>query len=174
MNDLDPKTLGNLPIPDEYHMKTQMMFFEWRHQSQSDLPPIFTWKRQDWELDGVTYKSMYLMYMQCSSEYEAAMVILGSWAHWQKLLKCKWFAEVVEDWREEMKLRDEAIAKDAIRYKAEGGDIPAAKALLAEARGEKPSRGRPKRGGKKVEGNREKTTDILEQMLGHTGDEFDE
>jgi hypothetical protein len=74
---------------------------------------------------------MYQIFMQCPSEYDAALVLLGSFAHWQKLCKTQWFTPHITKWREQMAIRDCAIGQSTIYLKALQGDVSAGKQLLA-------------------------------------------
>lgn len=104
---------------------TQGLFWEYRHQSSSD-----TYHYNLGEFDLKDSKSMYKIYMACDSEYEAAMVLLGSWKHWERLSECQWFKEHLTKWREEREIREAALGKKVLVDQAEEGNVPAAKALL--------------------------------------------
>ena len=170
LKDLTPQDRNSLPIHKDLHMLTQALFFEWKHNTTSKIPAPYCLKNQDHRNGRRTYKSMYLIYMSCHTEYEAAMKLLGSYPHWQKLLKCKWFHEYVVQWREDMRMRDESVARAVLMEKVEGGNVPAARAVLAELRKDsKPAgrRGRPLRGGSgKSSGARTPDTgSVAEEML---------
>jgi hypothetical protein len=163
MAHLRPREIGDLPIPDTLHMLTCALFFEWKHHSSCTETPPFTLKKQDHKNNRIVYRSMYQMYMQCNTEYEAAMLILGSWPHWEKLCKCKWFHEEVETWRNEMTLRDNALARDKLVELTKKGNVTAARTILTETK-KKPNRvGRP---GTDARG-RSATGEDLDALLGH-------
>lgn len=79
--------------------------------------------------------------------YSWAMKYLGSWEHWERLLRAPWFQEAVETWVRELKikLKQEAIQK--VRKIAQGSSpqsLPASKYLAgADWEGPKTTRGRP-------------------------------
>ncbi len=114
---------------------TMGLFYEFRHQGEAT--PIYTLKEHDWK----GCKSMYKIYVSCSSEYEAAIKILGSWSHWKKLCKCTWFKPYLEDWKEEVLIREAAIGKATLIEAAEDGNVTAAKELVNQLN--KKSAGRP-------------------------------
>ncbi len=47
--------------------------------------------------------------------YKWAMKYLGDWAHWKELVKAKWFAKALEEWREELRIKIQSEALDVIR-----------------------------------------------------------
>lgn len=139
---------GKMPIPENMDKATAALFWEKRHTSAVDergLTSIYNLGTRDH--DGTL--SMYQIYMQCATEYEAAIVLLGSLRHWSLLLECKWFKPHIEQWRKDMALRDEAIGRQALIMAASKGVPAAGTALLRDAgkRGAKPlnpkERGKP-------------------------------
>lgn len=79
--------------------------------------------------------------------YQWATQYLGSWDHWERLLRAPWFQEAVETWVRELKvkLKQEAIQK--VREIAQGSSpqsLPASKYIAgADWEGTKSVRGRP-------------------------------
>jgi hypothetical protein len=133
INTTKPLGIGSLPIDDKLYMATNGLFWERRHCNVAfyrGVPPPYTLKRQDHLIDGVTYKSMYLIYMTCATEYEAAMKLVGTLPHWQKLCKSPWFYDELLKWREDMRLRDEAMAKQILLAAAKEGDLSAARSVI--------------------------------------------
>ena len=104
---------------------TQGLFYEYRHQTPT-TECLYTLKDTDWN----GCKSMYLIYMNAGSEYEAALKLLGSWSHWNKLCQCTWFKPYIESWREEREIREAAIGKATLIDKALEGNVSAAKELV--------------------------------------------
>ena len=94
--------------------------------------------------------SAYQVYMFSESEYEAAMKLVGSWAHWLKLVNSPRFMNGVSDeawlglkqWREEKEIKDKAYAYTLLKLSAGDGNVQAQKALL-EGDKETGKRGRP-------------------------------
>lgn len=123
---------------------TQALFQEWEYVSTvRDVQSPFTMLSYHKPEKG--YLSLYLLYMEYDSEYEAAIGILGSWQHWEKLCKCKWFKPLRDRWEEERKTADAAIAKKTLLEEARAGNVAAAKAVLAMHRKEElAAKGRPK------------------------------
>lgn len=139
---------GIMPVPDRLDRATAALFWEKRHTSMSEergITPIYNLGTRDH--DGTL--SMYQIYMQCATEYEAALVLLGSLTHWKLLLECKWFIPHIEQWRKDMALRDEAIGRQALIEAASKGQAPAGAALVRDAarRGAKPLNPKPRPGG---------------------------
>lgn len=127
-------------------MKTEALFYETiSPSSMKSYKPLYTLKEETKK----GLPSAYQIYMQSVDEYDAAMKLVGSMAHWEKLLRCKWFTDGVEtvfrgvnSWREDMKKRDVSLAKRVLMEKANDGDISAAKALHA-IQETKQAKGRP-------------------------------
>jgi hypothetical protein len=122
------------------------IFYEFNKSRHEDYPPLYTMREDEWK----GLPSAYRIYMTSDSEYEAAMKLVGSWAHWQRLLKCKPFMnggeEVgiwtgLEQWREEKQIQDKARAYVQLKTAASEGNVTAQKMLFE---GDKVSkRGRP-------------------------------
>jgi hypothetical protein len=122
------------------------IFYEFNKSAQEDYPPLYTMREDEWK----GLPSAYRIYMESDSEYEAAMKLVGSWAHWQRLLKCKPFINGGEDlgiwmgldqWREEKAIQDKAVAYNQLKMSAMGGNVQAQKLLLEGDKTGK--RGRP-------------------------------
>jgi len=95
--------------------------------------------------------SAYQIYMASDSEYEAAMKLVGSWNHWQRLLKCPPFLNGPEDafswtglndWRREKEIKDKAIAYNQLKINAAGGNVQAQK-IVYDGDKTEAKRGRP-------------------------------
>lgn len=163
-----PRTQYNMPIPDRFTKVTKALFFEYRYQTTVTDNAPYTLKYQDFVgPDGHRYKSMYQIYMNCDSEYEAAIKILGSFPHWKKLKRCSWFHDHIEKWEEERNIRDEAIARSILVKLAETGNVTAARTLFSNANATKKIMGRPLGGGTRQES--EGQTE-LDQMLGRSSE----
>lgn len=125
--------------------RTQSLFWETRHES---YPAHFTTKQRAIERDGVTYVSMYEKYMAIAdpTEYQVAIRLLGSWEHWQALLRAQWFLTLVTGWRVELAAQLESKRFFEGQKLAGKGSLSATK-FLAERYGETNSkvkkRGRP-------------------------------
>ena len=65
---------------DNGHYLTQGLFYEYRHHTKLPYIP-YTLRERDYK----GYLSMYRIYMECDTEYEAAQVLLNSWEHWCRL-----------------------------------------------------------------------------------------
>jgi hypothetical protein len=116
-------------------MKTEGLFIESASKINSmtnrlAATPIYTLK--DYDKPG--YPSMYLIYIDCVTEYEAAMKLLGSYRHWKKLCQSTMFIEYLEEWREERKARDEAVARTTLLASVVDGNVSAAKTIMDESK----------------------------------------
>ena len=114
---------------------TYSLFFE-THPTHSQKGPYYTLK--DREHRGLP--SMKQLYMSCKdlTEYDQAILLLGSWDHWVVLSKSAWFAKKVEAWHEELEIK---LRSEAIRKMVES-DRPDAAKWIAERKWES-KRGRP-------------------------------
>ncbi len=91
--------------------------------------------------------SAHELYLEIAdpTEYAFANALLGSWAHWQRLLECNWFLPYVEAWRDELeiKLRSEAVQNiNTISKGSSPGALNASRWLAEKGWSEK-KRGRP-------------------------------
>lgn len=97
--------------------------------------PPYTLNEEDIEKKGRKYKSLYKLFMQSVDEFDFATNHLGGPAHWEFMQKSKWFGDGyrthrgVHAWREDMRARDESLAKKALILKVQEGDVSAAKKL---------------------------------------------
>lgn len=134
--------MTDFKLPPRFKNLTQALFQEWEHVSTvKDAQAPFT--LLSYHKPDKGYLSLYLLYMEYESEYAAAMGILGSWQHWEKLCKCKWFRPLRDRWEEERKTRDESVAKKTLLREARAGSVSAAKALLALRGRDAAGKGRP-------------------------------
>lgn len=165
---LSPRDKYNMPIPERFLRTTKGLFYEHRHHTTVKEKAPYTLKNMDkMDCTGHVYKSMYMIYMSCDSEYEAAIVLLGSYPHWQKLKRCSWFQDYVEVWEQERNIRDEAIARSILVRLAECGNVTAARTLYANAEKTKGKIGRPTKGGSRAEGS---ANSVLDAMLDRSAD----
>jgi len=144
-------------------MKTESLFYETLHGNMAKkYKPFYTLK----EFEYMGLPSAYKIYMESTDEYEAAMKLLGSMAHWEKLCGLKWFMEGrdgvhrgLKSWREDIKRRDASTAKKTLIEKTKNDDTSAARALLAYSE-DRNSKGRPKK-------KKEETQAIPEHLQNH-------
>ena len=130
-------TRGEIHVPKDMNRATAALFWEHRHQTRANKRgkrPLFNMSMKDHD-DTLSFPQLYF---QCDSDYEAAMVILGSFDHWQRLCKSKWFAEKLVLWQQEKALRDVAHGRAKIRELADNGNLAACKFLAAGGLDEKP------------------------------------
>jgi hypothetical protein len=135
--EFEPIVAGGVPIS---HLKDKMgrfrtnIFLEFNRQQWEEYPPIYTMKSTD-RRGCVSARRIYL---EAADEYDAAMQLVGSWEHWQKLCNNKNFMsgsdkgdkfDGLSAWREEKKIRDKSEARKLLRKSAEAGNVTAQKIL---------------------------------------------
>ncbi len=111
-------------------MRTQSLFWENKRIYGDIVTPLYNLTPQD---KGGTL-SVYKIYMSYDNEYDAAMRILGDWAHWEILCGHKPFFKKLEKWRSERTIREEALAHNILLDAARDGNVTAAKTLLLESK----------------------------------------
>lgn len=116
--------------------RTKSIFYE--RVEKKDLEhfkPKFTLFDRDRVENGVTYKSLYRLYMEAVDEYAFATEYLGGIDHWRSLCKSKWFTlghgahRGSATWQEDVRARDESLAKKTLILAVSEGDISAARKL---------------------------------------------
>lgn len=112
------------------HYLTKGLFYEFRYQCNDPDAAAYTLNENDIVKNDKPYKSMYKLYMQCDTEYEAAKLLLDSWPHWVKLADSSWFKPYLEKWREEREIKEIALGKSVLIKESESGNASAAKALI--------------------------------------------
>lgn len=130
---------GELNVPESMNRATQAMFWEHRHGvrwKERGIVPIYNLGYKDH--NGTL--SMRQIYLQCTTEYEAAMVLLGRWDHWERLCNTPWFPAHLEKWKEEKAIQEGALGRNTILELAAKGNLSAAKYLDQERQGSTPSR----------------------------------
>ena len=118
-------------VPEKLHRATQALFWEHRHAcrwKQKNFHPPYNLSMRDHD----DTLSMPQIYFQCSSEYEAALVLLGNWEHWEKLSTTAWFKPHLQKWRAEKSRREAAMGKSKIIELANAGNLAAAKFLAQQ------------------------------------------
>lgn len=123
------------------------LFYEFNKTRHDDYPPVYTMREDTWK----GLPSAYLIYMYSDSEYEAAMKLVGSWHHWERLLKSRPFCEGMDNgeqwvglnaWREEKELKDQAHAYNQLKTSAAAGNVQAQK-MIFDGKKTATKRGRP-------------------------------
>lgn len=125
---------------------TQSLFIE----NCYDRPQyaIYTWKRQDHELNGKKYRSFPQLYLEIAdpTEYQVAITLFDGWPHWERILGNAALFVKIEALRKELEVK---LQSDGIRgmiKAARGGGREAATAAkwLADRGWAPPNRpGRP-------------------------------
>lgn len=131
--------------------RTENLFIEMNRRT-AKYPSLYT--LQEDERDGLP--SAFQIYMHSADETEAALKIVGSIKHWDKLCNLIWFNkgsytgsfEGMDKWREYMVKRDLSKAKKVLLTNAAKGDTAAARKILDEYKNQvsvKRTVGRPKK-----------------------------
>ncbi len=134
-------------------LKTQSLFFEYRHRGTG----YEIYNLKDYDLNGCL--SMYKIYMAEPTEYDAAMRLLGSWHHWNRLCETAWFQVYLDEWRKERAERDEAIGYASLLLSAKEGNVAAARVVAGI---DQKKRGAP---GKKEKAKKVKEETDLEKFI---------
>lgn len=100
-----------------------------RHDDQRyEEPPVFSLHD---DRPGLINARKTFIDLGDPSGYKWAISYLGSWIHWQKLMRAKWFVAAYNEWVEELNIKLRSEALDVIRSIAhEEGN----KSALAAAR----------------------------------------
>lgn len=115
---------------------TKSIFFE--HDGPEKNLAIYTLKQNDHTHNGYTYPSLRNLYLDTLDpfEIEFAEKYLGSWSHWLHITQQAWFRPLVEEWREELKIKLQSKGFAAIVEKAvdkeDKDHFQAAKVLMTE------------------------------------------
>lgn len=150
--------------------KTESLFNETiQMKSRLNYEPLYSLRDYDYK----GYYSAYQIYMNSIDERDAALKLVGSMAHWRKLLQLAWFMngrpecqfEGIAQWREDMAQRDSTEAKRVIMDACQENNVPAARAL------EQLSKGKKKNKTKKVADTSgdSNVTDFLKKFQGSQG-----
>lgn len=132
------------------------LFYEF---NKTSYEPLYTMRETPYS----GLPSAYLIYMTSGSEYEAAMKLVGSWSHWERLQKVKAFMHGVpesmqwrglESWRSEKELKDKAEAYNLLKESARSGNVAAQKIVFDGAKSPN-KRGRPSKEEIKTEAARQ-------------------
>lgn len=69
-------------------------------------------------------------FLECSTEYEAAMRFVSHWEHWKQIMKSKHFSDLIVQWREEKEHKDKTEQKKLLQESAKKGNVSAQKILF--------------------------------------------
>ena len=145
--DEDPKPLV---LKDSVGRFLTASLFREQYNTNADrkeYPPIFTLKDQSYDDPKyghlISFKQVYLQ-LSDPTGYLAALELLGSWKHWQKLCTAPWFQKHLAEWQDELevKLKSEGIRRIYDASQADPLKGYQASKYLAE-KGWEPKRGRP-------------------------------
>lgn len=135
----------NNPMRDDMgRYRTYSLFLEY---AVENYDPIWTLKDTAYEHEGILYPSLKAIYFGYHHvpglEYEFATETFGSWDHWVKL-NSSGLKGIFAEWREELEIRNKALAIRMLIKTSEIGGAAGANAAkyLAES-GYASKRGRP-------------------------------
>lgn len=127
------------------------LFFEETNADKSTV--LYTLKREDHLYDGITYPSLYRLYMETDdpTEWQFANRYFHGFEHWERICECTWFKEHIAQWRKELelKLKSEALVRIKAAAKTNGSkDTLSANRFLIDKgwepkEGQQAKRGRP-------------------------------
>lgn len=125
---------------------TQALFREMISSTSKEVA-VFTTEKEDHYVNGAYLYSFRRLYLEAAdpTDYQAAMYILGDWAHWEKLLNAKQTNSLIEDCRRELELKLRSDAITSLHKIASTGDskgIAAAK-YIAGLEYKSSGKGRP-------------------------------
>lgn len=108
-------------------------------QFKAETPPVYTLKEHEIVYKNKQLPSAYQVILWSNSEYDAAIRLLGSIRHWERLKKSKriWENGVTSTAAiplsialEDMNQRIQALAKNVLIQEAQEGNVNAAKSIL--------------------------------------------
>lgn len=136
---------------------TQGLFYEFKSNKEA------LWTLRPEPIHNIP--SLYQIYMESVDEYDFVMKTFKTMSHFRKLCELDWFMEGwtspngsrlegLKHWREDMRLRDESLAKQQLKDEAKNGNVTAMKTLhdtakkatngiVKEGRPENKGKGRP-------------------------------
>ena len=120
-------------------------------------PPVYTILPEDNELP-----SAHKIFMESMNEYDAAMKLVPSWEYWKNMLRTSVrIAKLIDEWREEKLLKDQAAARQMLWDQAKKGNVSAQR-ILYESKKEEAAQ---KRQQKEIRNREIKEQEILEERL---------
>ena len=87
-----------------------------------------------------TFEEGRQVFLESSTEYEAAMKFVTSWEHWKEIVKSPSCAPMVALWREEKLLKDQTKARKILWESAEKGNHTAARFIYEAKKEERQQR----------------------------------
>jgi hypothetical protein len=99
---------------DPRALKTRSLFVE--TNQTPDESPIYTLRREDRVIGGVTYPSIFKLYLEEGdvTEYEVATKYFQGWDHWKRICSSPAVLPYIEKMREELTMRIRSIGVRAI------------------------------------------------------------
>jgi hypothetical protein len=118
-------------------VNTRALFYDIiSKEDREKYKPKYTIQECDIVKGGVTYKSLYKLYLESVDEFDFANTHLGGMATWEQLKDAKWFLNGyrahrgLAAWEEDMRARDESTAKKALLLAVSEGSVTAANTLF--------------------------------------------
>lgn len=131
------------------HMRTENLFLD-TNPDTDKYKPVYTFREDEVEFEGEILPSAYQVILHSTSETDAAMRLLGSLRHWERLKQSPRIYEkgvpnkpvlTIKIALEDMEKRLKALAVDVLYEEAMNGNVTAAKEMAnrgSEAKKSKP------------------------------------
>lgn len=105
------------------------------------------------------------VYMESMNEYEAAIKLCPSYDFWKNMLKTSSKVNrLIEEWRDEKMLMDQARAKKLLWEQAEKGNVSAQKILYEQKREEAEQKNRQRKAVKEEQKHQEIAENVLSRL----------
>ncbi len=79
-----------------------------------------------------TYQEVYDVFMESTTEYEAAKKLVSDWEHWVCVIKYQPYIDIIARWRIEKEIKNRLALTELLWRAAKGGSVAAQKLLLEE------------------------------------------
>jgi hypothetical protein len=152
------------------------LFAELFSREEHNAPALFTTSPNDDEVNGLhSFKKIYMSF-EDTTEYDQAIALVGSMAHWERLTTANRVKDLIQECREEHKARTKSRAlkrimefadnspSDAVRYQAQKFLVKEGYALMEPEEAKTPGkRGRPSKA--EIDGNLKAMTAEEKQIM---------
>lgn len=124
---------------------TKALFYE---TAEDRSTALYTLKDRHWEANGVSYPSLFLLYLEerDPTEYNFAMKYFESYDHWLQIADAPFLRDLLPRWRRDLETLIRAEALEVLRKDAASGSRSAtasAKFLVERGWAPKQEKGRP-------------------------------
>ena len=123
----------------------QLFYETWINVTNKTVMPVF--QARGHARPGLIHAKNTFIELGDPTGYQWAIKYLGSWEHWLLLSKQRWFREFVDEWRDELDMKQKAEAIQVIKEIALSSDsknaLPAARYLAERGWDKTSGKGRP-------------------------------